>query len=103
MAITYNWGIVTCEHDIATGGILIAHWKLTAVDGEYGESAIGVCSFSPDPAAEGFTPYNLVTEAQVLEWCWESEINKESLESLLAAKIEKKKNPVVGEGTPWGE
>jgi hypothetical protein len=29
----YTWTIATCEHDIATGGITVAHWRCSAVDG----------------------------------------------------------------------
>ena len=32
MAIEYTWSIVTCEHEVATGGITVAHWRLAAVD-----------------------------------------------------------------------
>jgi hypothetical protein len=31
----YTWTIATCEHDIATGGITVAHWRCSAVDGDY--------------------------------------------------------------------
>ena len=30
MPVTYNWTIPTCEHDIATGGINVVHWRCTA-------------------------------------------------------------------------
>ena len=32
MAVTYTWTIPTCEHDIATGGINVVHWRCTGVD-----------------------------------------------------------------------
>jgi hypothetical protein len=35
MAITYEWKIANCEHEVATGGITVAHWRVSAVDGDY--------------------------------------------------------------------
>ena len=32
MAITYTWTIPTLEHEIADGGVYIAHWRCTGVD-----------------------------------------------------------------------
>ena len=99
MAITYNWTIATCEHDIATGGITVAHWRCSAVDGDYSASAYGTAGFNPDPAAPGFVPYADVTEAEVLGWVWGS-VDKDETEASLASQIEAQKNPVSASGTP---
>jgi hypothetical protein len=96
----YTWTIATCEHDIATGGITVAHWRCSAVDGDYTQSAYGTCGFTPDASAPGFKPYTDVTEADVLGWVW-GEIDKGAMEEKLAAKIEAAKNPVSATGTPW--
>lgn len=101
MAIAYNWTIATCEHEVATGGITVAHWRVAAVDGDYTASAYGSCGFSPDPTAPDFTPYDQVTEAQVLGWCWAGDVDKDAIEAALAAKIDAQKNPVSASGTPW--
>ena len=73
MAITYTWTIPTCEHEVATGGITVAHWRVSAVDGDYTASSYGTCGFTPD-----------------------------ATEAALAAKIEADKNPTSASGTPWG-
>jgi hypothetical protein len=96
----YTWTIATCEHDIATGGITVAHWRCSAVDGDYTQSAYGTCGFTPDASAPGFKPYAGVTEADVLGWVW-AEIDKDAMQAKLAAKIEAAKNPVSATGTPW--
>lgn len=96
----YTWTIATCEHDIATGGITVAHWRCSASDGDYTQSAYGTVGFTPDASAEGFKPYAGVTEADVLGWVW-AEIDKDAMEAKLAAKIEAAKNPVSASGTPW--
>lgn len=101
MAITYNWTIPTCEHEVATGGITVAHWRVTAVDGDYSASAYGSCGFTPDASSPDFTPYDQVTEAEVLGWCWADGLDKDATEAALAAKIEADKNPSSASGTPW--
>jgi hypothetical protein len=42
-----------------------------------------------------------VTEAEVLDWCWNNGVDKDATEAALAANIELQKNPVTATGTPW--
>ena len=99
---TYDWTISQCEHDVATGGITVAHWRVTATDGDYTVSAYGTCGFTPDPDAPGFVPYANVTEAEVLGWCWANGIDKDAAEASLASQIEAQKHPTTASGLPWG-
>ncbi len=99
--MTPTWTIANCEHDVATGGITVAHWRCTAEDGDFTASSYGTCGFTPDASAPDFKPYADVTEAEVLEWVHAS-VNKDATEAALAAKIEADKNPVSASGTPWG-
>ena len=101
MAITYTWTIPTCEHEVATGGITVAHWRVSAVDGDYTASSYGTCGFTPDATAPDFKPYDEVTEAEVLAWV-QASVDKDATEAALAAKIEADKNPTSASGTPWG-
>ena len=96
----YTWAISTCEHDIATGGITVAHWRCSAVDGDYSASAYGTCGFTPDATSPDFKPYDEVTEAEVLGWVWGS-VDKAAAEASLETQIEAQKNPVSASGTPW--
>ena len=91
----------TCEHEVATGGITVAHWRVSAVDGDFTASSYGTCGFTPDATAEDFKPYDQITEAEVLAWVHAS-VDKDATEAALAAKIEADKNPVSASGTPWG-
>jgi hypothetical protein len=100
MAIEYNWSVATTEYTKADGGITVAHWRCSAVDGDYTQSAYGTVGFTPDASAEGFKPYTDVTEADVLGWVW-GEIDKGAMEEKLAAKITAAKSPVSASGTPW--
>jgi len=99
--MTTTWTIATCEHEVATGGITVAHWRVSAVDGEFTASAYGTAGFTPDATAEGFKPYDQIKEAEVLAWVHAS-VDKDATEAALAAKIEADKNPVSASGTPWG-
>ena len=101
MAIIYSWNISTCEREVANGGIIVAHWECIATDEDYSARAYSTCSFTPDPSASDFTPYDSVTESQVLGWCWADNVDKDATEAALAANIEKKKNPTYTKGTPW--
>lgn len=95
-----NWTIALCEHDVATGGITVAHWRVTAEDGDYTASAYGTAGFTPDATDPNFKPYDQVTEAEVLSWVW-AQVDQAETEAALAAKIEADKNPTTATGTPW--
>lgn len=100
---TYNWTITQCEHEVATGGITVAHWRVSAVDGDFTASAYGTAGFNPDPSSPDFTPYDQVVEAEVLAWVWVSGgVDKDQLEANLASQIANQKNPPVVDGLPWG-
>ena len=109
MAATFTWTIPTCEHVIADGGINIVHWRCTAEEtvGEgddavtYSESSYGTCGFTYDASASDFTPYDNLTESQVLGWCWANGVDQDAIEASLAAKIEADKNPTQANGVPW--
>ena len=96
--MTTQWQISQTDYDISTGFIFCAHWTATATDGAYTASAYSTCSFA---AATPSIPYASVTEAEVLDWCWNNGVDKTATEAALAAQIELQKNPVVATGTPW--
>jgi hypothetical protein len=100
MATEYNWSVAMTEYTKADGGIFTAHWRVSAVDGDYTASAYGSCGFNPDPAAPCFKPYDEVTEAEVLGWVWGS-VDKDETEANLAAQIDAQKNPTSEAGLPW--
>jgi hypothetical protein len=100
MAVTYNWTIANCEHNVADGGVVVAHWRVSAEDGEYTASAYGTAGFTPDPASPTFKPYDQLTEADVLGWVLGS-VDKAEMEANLAAQIEAAKAPATASGLPW--
>jgi len=100
MAVTYTWTIPTCEHDIATGGINVVHWRCTGVDGDNSASSYGTVGLTPDPSAADFVAYADVTEAQAQAWVWGS-VSQADTEAAIAAKIDAMANPTEASGTPW--
>jgi hypothetical protein len=98
MTIAYNWTITQTNYEVSNGFITTAHWTATAVDGEHTASIYSTCSFA---SAEPAIPYADVTEAEVLQWCWTSGVDKDATEAALAQNIELQKNPVTATGTPW--
>ncbi len=91
-----TWKILQLDRKTADGFVTTAHWTVTATDGDFSASAYGTCEFD----GELTTPYEKLTEAQVLEWVWAS-LDKAAYEESLAAQIEAQKNPVTATGKPW--
>ena len=97
-----NWTITQCDRLTADNFITTAHWNCTATDGDCTASAYSTCSFAHPEENVDLTPYDAITEQDVLGWCWLSGVDKDATEAALAAQIEAQKNPVTATGTPWG-
>ena len=97
---TITWSIGQMDRNAADGGVTVAHWRVTAVDGDYSASAYGTAGFTPDASAPDFKPYASLTQADVLAWVWGS-VDKAAAEASLAQQIEAQKNPVTLNGLPW--
>ena len=96
-----QWVISTLERELSDGGVIVAHWRATDVDGDYSASSYGTCGFTYDASSPDFTPYDDLTESQVLGWCWANGVDQDAIEASLAAKIEADKNPTQANGVPW--
>ena len=96
-----TWTISTLERELSDGGVIVAHWRATDVDGDYSASSYGTCGFTYDASSPDFTPYDNLTESQVLGWCWDNGVDQDAIEASLAAKIEADKNPTQANGVPW--
>ena len=95
-----TWTISTLERELSDGGVVVAHWRATAVDGDFSASSYGTVGFTPDASASGFIAYDSLTEADVVGWV-QAEVDKDAIEASLAAKIEADKNPTQAAGVPW--
>ena len=81
------------------GGVVVAHWTASKVDGEFEAKSYGTKSFTPDPSADGFTAFEDLTEELIVGWFTEEEV--EQIESVLDADLASQAQPQVISGTPW--
>ena len=99
------WSVSTLERNTADGGVTVVHWRVsdseTVGEDTYTASSYGTCGFSPDPSDESFVAYDSLTEAGVLQWCWDGDLDKDAIEASLTAKIAEDKNPTSAAGVPW--
>ena len=92
-----TWTIETLDRKTADGFVTTAHWRATAVDGDFSTSVYSTCSWSDDKVV---IPYDQLTQDTVLGWVWEI-VDKAATEASLAAQIEALKNPTTATGVPW--
>mgnify|MGYP003109197135 FL=1 len=95
-----TWTIETLERNTSDGGVTVAHWRVSEVDGDYSASSYGTVGFTPDASAEGFIAYDSLNESTVLGWVQE-QLDKDAIEASLTANIAEQKAPVTATGTPW--
>lgn len=105
MATTINWVIETLwvkpQEDGKTDVVVTAGWRCNGVNGDYNGTVYGTASFTLEQGA-GFTPYNELTESQVLGWCWANGVDKDATEAAVTVQIENQINPpIVTPPLPW--
>lgn len=93
-----TWTISQLDRRTSDGFVTTAHWRATAVDGDYSASVYSTCSWSE---GQPTIPYADLTEEEVLEWIWDSGVDKDATEQSLEDRIEALKNPVSEVGVPW--
>jgi hypothetical protein len=80
--------------------VITADWRCNGSQDNYGGTCYGSASFAPPNGS--FTPYDQLTEAQVLNWCFSNGVNKTAIEANVTAQIENQINPpVVTLPLPW--
>lgn len=86
--------------DVVVEAGWICNGAQTGGDTIYTASSYGSASF---PAPEGsFTPYDQLTESQVLGWCWANGVDKALNEENVQAQIDAKITPpIVQLPLPW--
>jgi hypothetical protein len=96
--MTIVWNISQLDRQTSDGFVTTAHWQATAVDGDYSASTYATCSWSDGTPT---VDYADLTQEQVLGWIWANGVDKDAVETSLAAQIEAQKNPVTATGVPW--
>ena len=95
-----TWTIANLERNVSDGGVTVAHWRVTELDGDYSASAYGTCGFTPDASADDFVAYDDLTEEVVMGWV-HADVDKDATEAALTANIAKQKTPTTADGMPW--
>ena len=102
--MTINWIIerllVKPTEGSLTDVVITADWRCNGTDETYSGTCYGSCSFAP-PSGE-FTPYEDLTEQQVLDWCYENGVDQAVIEANVSLQIENQIDPpVVTLPLPW--
>ena len=83
-----------------TDVVITADWRCNGTDETYSGTCYGSCSFAPPTGS--FTPYEDLTQDQVLGWCYENGVDKTAIEANVSLQIENQINPpVVTLPLPW--
>jgi hypothetical protein len=83
-----------------TDVVITADWRCNGSQDQYSGTCYGSCSFQP-PTGE-FTPYEDLTQEQVLNWCYANGVDQAAVEANVTQQINDQINPpVVTLPLPW--
>lgn len=109
MSTVFTWTITQMQCVPQEGGhtdvVITASWNCNAtseVSGvTYSADYSGSASFSLDPSAP-FTPFDQLTQDQVLGWVWENPNLKSGIEANVQVQLDRQINPpIVTPPLPW--
>lgn len=103
---TFNWTIAAMDcHPTAQGQsnvVFNVHWRCGATDGEHNADVYGTCGVKFTGGT--YTPYDQLTQEQVIGWVWANGVSKEEIETSLTRQIEALVNPKqVTLPVPWSQ
>jgi len=98
-----NWTIHALERQAQDGFVLNVHWRLSMQDGEYYADTYGVISYTQDPEASDFVPFEQLTKEIVVGWVQDyfGEEKLNEMQESLINNINNQKNPPIILGLPW--
>ena len=83
-----------------TDVVINADWRCNGSQDNYSGTCYGSCSFAPPTGS--FTPYDQLTEQQVLDWCFANGVDRLAIEANVTAQIQNQIDPpVVSLPLPW--
>ena len=84
-----------------TNVVITADWRCNGSQDNYSGTCYGSTSFAP-PSGSGFTPYEDLTQEQVLSWCYANGVDQAAIEANVTAQIENQINPpIIAPPLPW--
>ena len=96
---TFNWTINQMDRLTSDGFVVTVHYTVTAEDTGTTASTYGTIGYTQEPD-EQYTPYDQLTEAQVVGWV-QTVLGQDVVEASLQSQIDAIKNPVQETGLPW--
>jgi hypothetical protein len=83
-----------------TDVVITADWRCNGSQDQYSGTCYGSASFQP-PSGE-FTPYEDLTQEQVLGWCFANGVDQAAIEANVTAQINDQINPpIIAPPLPW--
>jgi hypothetical protein len=83
-----------------TDVVITADWRCNGSQDQYSGTCYGSASFQPPSGS--FTPYDQLTEQQVLDWCFANGVDKTAIEANVTAQINDQINPpIIAPPLPW--
>jgi hypothetical protein len=83
-----------------TDVVITADWRCNGSQDQYSGTCYGSCSFAAPSG--NFTPYEDLTEQQVLDWCFANGVDKTAIEANVSAQIADQINPpIIAPPLPW--
>ena len=83
-----------------TDVVITADWRCNGSQNNYSGTCYGSASFAPP--SENFTPYEDLTQDQVLGWCYANGVDKTAIEANVTQQINDQINPpVIAPPLPW--
>jgi hypothetical protein len=80
--------------------VITADWRCNGSQDQYSGTCYGSASFAPP--TDSFTPYEDLTQDQVLGWCYSNGVDKTAIEANVTAQIENQINPpIIAPPLPW--
>jgi hypothetical protein len=84
-----------------TDVVITADWRCNGSQDQYSGTCYGSASFAP-PSGSGFTPYEDLTQDQVLSWCFANGVDQKAIEANVTAQINDQINPpIIAPPLPW--
>jgi hypothetical protein len=83
-----------------TDVVITADWRCNGSQESFYGTCYGSASFAPPSGS--FTPYDQLTEQQVLDWCYANGVDQKAIEANVTQQINDQINPpIIAPPLPW--
>jgi len=108
MSNTYKWSISSLDCIPQVGDLkdycVVSHWNCSGTDGTFTGQCYSTVSFTVNPDKPDYTPYDELTEAEVIQWT-QAALGEEQVTAIytsIDSQIENAKNPpIITPPLPW--